>query len=651
MFTLVVAAMLLAARSLVQDSATEELAVEAARDQSLLAAAMLPLLASRNLADAGDLLARLVVEKAFVYVEVDDASGRPWAKAGLRPAAGVVHFDGELSLDGRAYGRYRFGLDAEARSGAERRMLAGLMAIGLTGLLAATVLQMLLSQLLTRRLEALTGGVDRLAQGESGVQLPVTGADEVARLAAAFNRMSAALSERLTALQDSEQHQRLLVESLAAGVLFQDAGGIVRLCNDAACQMLGLAREQLLGLSAQSSPLRMLSRDGQVIDPDQRPAARAMRGGQAISDAILHVGRTDGSWIWISVNSQPLVRAGEVVPYASVNSFVDVSRHIEAEDSLEQANLALEQRVAERTAELATARDTAEAANRAKTEFLSRMSHELRTPLNAVLGFTQVLRLRLKPAPAGVDEQLGHIETAGWHLLELINDVLDLSRIESGAMVVSCDSVPLAPLFDECARMLQGAADAAQVTLTVVAPEPGLAIEGDRTRLRQVLVNLLSNACKYNRPGGSVVLSATAANGHVTVAVVDTGIGLTPTQLKALYQPFNRLGAEAGRVEGTGIGLVITKRLVELMGGTLEASSVAGVGTTFHLRARRSARALPSAAATSLPRLPAMAPTGQRSLLYIEDNAANVQLLAEVLRLRPALRLLTAVDGASGLLL
>lgn len=319
LFTVVMATMLFAARSLVQSSLNDELQLSADRDRALLVAAVVPLMASRDLAEASDLLERLVTDKAFVYVEIDDASNRSWARAGRRPDTGVHHFDGEMALEGRVFGRYRFGVDSETSQRAEGRVVTGLLGIAVVGLASAALLQMLLAQVLTRRLEALTQGVDRLAAGERGLQLPVAGEDEAASLAQAFNRMSAALSERLSALQDSEQRQRLLVDSLSAGVLFQDENGVVLECNDAACRILGLPREQLLGLSAATSPLRMLSRSGEEVVPAQRPAAQAVRSGQPVRDAILHVGRSDGSWIWMSLNSQPLVRVGETQPYATVD--------------------------------------------------------------------------------------------------------------------------------------------------------------------------------------------------------------------------------------------------------------------------------------------------------------------------------------------
>ena len=273
---------------------------------------------------------------------------------------------------------------------------------------------------------------------------------------------------------------------------------------------------------------------------------------------------------------------------------------------LEEAGAALESRVAERTLELQLARDEAERASKAKSEFLSRMSHELRTPLNAILGFAQLLRLqqgRPEPARDHSQEQLAHIERAGWHLLELIDEVLDLSRIESGMLAVSDESVALAPLIADCLNMVRPQAHSRGLDLRdESALPPGAQVRADATRLRQVLLNLLSNACKYNRPGGSISVETRAlpAAGPdagrlpadedadwVEIAVADTGIGLAPDQLASLYEPFNRLGAETSATEGTGIGLVITRRLVELMQGRITVESTPGTGSRFRVFLRR----------------------------------------------------------------
>jgi len=319
----------------------------------------------------------------------------------------------------------------------------------------------------------------------------------------------------------------------------------------------------------------------------------------------------------------------------------------ESQQRLHLANDELELRVAARTAELAAARDTAERASRAKSEFLSRMSHELRTPLNAILGFAQVLRLRLQASAPDIDAQLGHVETAGWHLLALINDVLDLSRIETGDMPISAEAIELAPLVADCVRMSSTVLQAHEVRLSnQVDPAAALFVQADTTRLRQVLINLISNAAKYNRRGGQASLVVRSEADAVEIDVTDTGVGLSEAQLAHLFQPFNRLGAEQGQIEGTDIGLVVSKRLVELMGGRLTVRSEPGQGSCFTVRLRRSLKAQAAKAEAAAPAPP---PGRQLRLLYIEDNPANVELLAHVLELRPGVELLTAADAETGL--
>jgi PAS domain S-box-containing protein len=657
------AATLLAAHRLVSQAMGDEVARSAARDQVLLSSALAPLVASRNLAEASDLLRAMVSDSAFIYVEVFNSDRDLWLRAGLaapdlsaaplqavapatqrRGADGTFHFVGRLELDGHLYGSYRFGLSGASAVQTEQRVLVGLVIIGLLGVLGAVLLQAPTSRWLTRRLEDLADGTRRVAAGEYGLQLPAAGADGLGRLTASFNDMSAALAQRVAALQASDRRQHQLIDALAEGVVFQDAQDRVLECNAAACSILGLSRAQLLGTRSDDPRWHAIHRDGTPFSVAQFPSVMALRSGQAVRDVQMGMPRQQGGLVWVSINSSPLRDAGM---QATVTSFSDVTGRVQAELALQQANQDLERRVAERTAELASARDAAEAANRAKTEFLSRMSHELRTPLNAILGFAQVLRLRLKPAPAGVDEQLGYIEAGGWHLLELINDVLDLSRIEAGAMVVSLDSVQVAPLLDECARMVESAARAAGVALDVVPAAPGLHVRGDRTRLRQVLVNLLSNACKYNRPGGRVRLEASVDADRVVLSVADTGVGLSAAQLSRMYEPFNRLGAEARGVEGTGIGLVISRRLVELMGGRLHVHSTQGLGTTFTVQLGLGDEPVPLLTAVAAATSAEPAAAARRELLYVEDNVTNVQLLQEVLGLRPALRVRSVGDGAA----
>jgi len=337
-----------------------------------------------------------------------------------------------------------------------------------------------------------------------------------------------------------------------------------------------------------------------------------------------------------------------------------------AQQEVMRLNAGLEARVQERTAQLELANselelaiEEARAANQAKSAFLSSMSHELRTPLNAILGFAQILASKDMPTtPEQKQEFAGHILKSGRHLLTLINEILDLAKVEAGALSLSMEPVPLAEVMLECQSMI--APLAATRGIRVLFPEaPAVRVQADRTRLKQVLLNLLSNAVKYNRDGGAVIVDcARPAPQRLRLSVQDTGMGLTPEQVANLFQPFNRLGQEAGTQEGTGIGLVVTRRLVEMMGGEIGVASSPGTGSVFSIELTVAepagvAAAAPSAAGTSAA--PARSADGgagataARTVLYIEDNPANLKLVQEIVRFRPDLRLMCAPDGHFGL--
>jgi len=274
--------------------------------------------------------------------------------------------------------------------------------------------------------------------------------------------------------------------------------------------------------------------------------------------------------------------------------------------------------------------------SQAKSELLARMSHELRTPMNAVLGFTRLLMAddaQGDDADAMRQARLEHIHSAGEHLLTLINNVLELSRLDGPARDVVLQPVRVATVIEQTLPLVEGLA--VQHGVTVVAPPSALHVRADATRLKQVLVNLLTNAIKYNRPGGSVRLEVSPDGGQVLIRVSDDGVGMTSEQQQHAFEPFNRAGAERAGIEGTGIGLTIVKALVEGMGGRIDVRSTCGVGSTFEVRLDAAAESGPLA-------LPA------RRLLYIEDNAVNVMIVAELVRRRPGIVFDSTPDGASG---
>jgi len=301
--------------------------------------------------------------------------------------------------------------------------------------------------------------------------------------------------------------------------------------------------------------------------------------------------------------------------------------------------------------ELNAAMAAADKANRAKSDFLSGMSHELRTPLNAILGFAQLMESGVPPPSPSQRRNLDQILKAGWYLLELINEILDLALIESGKATLSREPVSLAEVMLECRTMIEPQAHKRGVSMSFPRFETAYFVAADRTRIKQVLINLLFNAIKYNKPGGAVAVEYTLLPGNsIRIGVRDTGAGLAPEQLAQLFQPFNRIGKETSVEEGTGIGLVVTKRLVELMGGAIGVDSAVGVGSVFWCE-------LLSAAAPELAEggeaqaLLHHAPTDARlrTLLYVEDNPANMMLVEQLIAECPDIGLMSAVNGTIGI--
>jgi PAS domain S-box-containing protein len=448
---------------------------------------------------------------------------------------------------------------------------------------------------------------------------------------------------RQLALLKAGALQNAILTSANFSIIATDEKGIIQLFNVGAERMLGYTAAEVVNKINPSDihdPQEVAARAQELslelatpIAPGfEAMAFKASRGIDDIYD-LTYI-RKDGSRFPASVSITALRDDyGDVIGYLLIGT--DNSARKRAESELNEAMAVVEK------------------ANRAKTDFLSAMSHELRTPLNAVLGFAQLMETGT-PAPTPSQKRnLDQILKAGWYLLELINEILDLALIESGKVTLSREPVSLSEVMLECRAMIEAQAHKRGIGMKFPRFETPYFVQADRIRVKQVLINLLFNAIKYNRPGGAVTVEYTLrAPGSIHVSVRDTGAGLGAEQVAQLFQPFNRLGKETSAEEGTGIGLVVTKRLVELMGGTIGVDSEVGVGSVFWIElGLTSAPQLAVREAEGPTLVQPLLPSGAalRTLLYVEDNPANLELVEQLIARRPDLRLLSAADGNLGI--
>ena len=425
----------------------------------------------------------------------------------------------------------------------------------------------------------------------------------------------------ISGIKSSEQRLRVLeraIDASVSAVAITDATRAdmpVTYVNPAFEQMSGHAREAMMGLNC-----RMLQGDDRD-QPDIQRIREALARGEQV-EALLRNYRKNGEMFWNELRIAPVHdETGRLTNFIGLAH--DVTERKRAEE------------------ELLRAKETAEQANRAKSEFLSSVSHELRTPMNAILGFAQMLDIDQR-LDDDQRENVGEILKAGRHLLSLINDVLDLAKVEAGRVELSIEPVNCADVFNECSALIAPLARDRQVTLSPVL-SPTLAVFADRVRFKQIALNLLSNAVKYNRDGGWVRISAEQRGDRVRVEVADSGRGIPASRLDDLFQPFNRLGAEHGRVEGVGIGLVISRRLVEMMAGDMGVETDEGKGSVFWFelpRAEFEPAALPLD--DKPDGLDGAVADARSTVLYIEDNPANLKLVANILGRIPDLQLVTA---------
>ncbi len=435
-------------------------------------------------------------------------------------------------------------------------------------------------------------------------------------------------------------HSQLL-DTAPDAMVVVDPDGTIRFVNLRTESMFGYGRSELIGQRLEILiPERFRQTHFQhVARFFAAPKSRPMGSGLQLFGC-----RKDGSELPIEVSLSPLQSERGMTVSASIRDITDRKR-TEAAAKLEEER---------HSAELSKARAVAEAASAAKSEFLSSMSHELRTPLNAILGFAQLLvRDQREPLSARHKLRAEHILKGGEHLLRLINDILDLSRIEAGGVTISTEPVSVGDVLGEVERTLQPLAVRQNVRLEMKPLPDGLPmVSADRTRFIQIVMNLGSNAIKYNRPSGSVVLEASAPDpSQVRIVVQDSGIGIPRDMQARIFQPFQRAGQEAGPIEGTGIGLVITQRLVQLMRGDVDFESEPGVGSKFWVT-------LPAHAALAPPSRPGTSERAgsqqlvraeQRLILYVEDNPANILFMQDLLGSFESINLLVASTAEAGI--
>jgi len=448
---------------------------------------------------------------------------------------------------------------------------------------------------------------------------------------------------RQEALLKTGALQNAILTSANFSIIATDEKGIIQLFNVGAERMLGYLAAEVVNKINPSDihdPHEVMARAqalslelATTITPGfEALAFKASRGIEDIYE-LTYICK-DGSRFPAIVSITALRDDyGEIIGYLLIGTDNSVRKQVELE--------------------LKNAMAMAEKANLAKSDFLSSMSHELRTPLSAILGFAQLMESG-SPTPTTTQKRsIDQILKAGWYLLELINEILDLALIESGKLSLSLEASSLSEVMHECRAMVESQAQKRGISVVFPQFDIPYFVNADRTRVKQVLINLLSNAIKYNKVGGTVVVICNAnASGRIRISVEDTGEGLAPDKLVQLFQPFNRLGQEAYGEEGTGIGLVVCKRLIELMGGVIGVESTVGKGSVFWIDLNLTAKPQPaagvaeSAAGTDL-RLQADAQL--HTLLYVEDNPANLMLVEDLIARRPDIRLLSARDGHRGI--
>jgi signal transduction histidine kinase len=564
-------------------------------------------LAFENREDAQEVLDAIRAQPAVSAAAVYAADGRLFAHYPRAAAAAALPArpgdDGfrytDTALEGfvpmrqreRRLGTLYLRMDTRALLGA---WAAGALRTVALLLLPALLLAYLLSRALQRQLALPLIGLADVARRVSreqdfSLRAAKHGEDETGLLTEAFNQMLERIQRQNASLRQNERQLAAIVENLSEGLAISDLAGTSIRFNKAALELYEFdpGLRDARPLSDFTDVFELCALDGTVLQRQRWPLARALQG-ESFHELELRIRRKADGWERIFSYSGDLVRDADDSPMIAVVTIRDVSERKRSEAALVEAKRDLERRVAERTAELLVAKEQAESSDRLKSEFLANMSHELRTPLNAIIGFTGTLLMRL-PGPLTPDQekQLTTVQASARHLLSLINDLLDVAKIESGKMEVRMESVSLRGAIDEVAASLVPMAEKKGLRFGVELPPGELRVQADRRALAQILINLVGNAVKFTDAGAVVLRAArgTGAEGpRVRLSVCDTGGGIRPEDQARLFQAFSQVDASSTRRhEGTGLGLHLSAKLAHLIGAGIDFESEPGRGSTFTL--------------------------------------------------------------------
>ena len=541
-------------------------------------------------------------------------------KSGFRIDGDRILLAQPVMLSGKREGTLYLLADLHAMTSQLLRLYGGIFAlVFVASLLVTFILSSQFLRFITDPILRLAGTARTIADHKDySVRANKVCGDELGVLTDAFNQMLVQIQSQDSALRKAEEKYRLIFEDAIEGMFQTTPDGKCLSANPALARMYGYdSPEELMAISDIGEVV--------YVDPERRNEFKRLIEAQGFVELFeCEVYRKDRSKIWLCANARAVRDATGAIAYYE-GTVEDITQR---------------KRVAE-----------VERANKAKSEFLSRVSHELRTPLNAILGFGQLLE---RQSPSETQRtRIRHILNAGKHLLGLINEVLDISRIESGRMQLSLEPVCAADALTEALDLMRPLAAERSIQLSTLASfDNSVFVLADRQRLKQVLLNLLTNAVKYTPVSGTVsVAHNTNGDESVRILVHDTGPGIPNEKLARLFIPFERLGAEKSNVEGTGLGLALSQRLMQAMGGSIGVESTVGKGSTFWLELPRTKSPLQN---RSLQKIKAgdrgaHAKAANRKVLYVEDNVSNLTLVEQILEERPEIELLTAMQGKLGL--